>query len=99
MEWNQFTYQRMNSISLDSQNSFIVQTFSLYHFSVMNTHCQKHRVHNLTQEELDDVVIETFGKNDDGNEPRKHINSIREDVMLQKHISHHENERHGKFNL
>ena len=58
---------------------------------MMNTNCQKHGVHDLTQEELDDVIIETFSQKDDSIEPGQHIDSIGEDVMFQENVSHHEN--------
>jgi len=72
----------MNSIRFYSQNSFIVQAFSLDHFSMMNSNSQKHGVHHLTQEELDDMIIETFSQDDDSNEPCEHVHGVGQNVML-----------------
>ena len=59
---------------------------------MMNSHCQKHGVHHLTQEELDDVIIKFFSQYNDSNEPCEHVHGVSQDVMLQENVSHHENQ-------
>jgi len=62
--------QFISLIDLDIKNPFIIQTFSLYHFSMMNSHPQKNSIHDLTDNELDNLIREPSGKDSHCKYPR-----------------------------
>lgn len=65
----------------------------------MDAHCQKNCVHDLTQNELNDLVLELLREKDYDDEPCDDVDSIGDYEVAQKHISHHENQAQGKLNL
>ena len=99
MEWNKLTNQRMDSLCLDGKNTFVVETLSLDHLSMVDSNSEQSRVHNLSKEKLNDMIIKLFCQKNDNNEPCQHVCSVSHNIMFQKHVSHHENQWHRKFNL
>tara|TARA_B110001469_G_C9495870_1_gene247878 strand:- start:181 stop:546 length:366 start_codon:yes stop_codon:yes gene_type:complete len=99
VEWYKFADQPICLFDLNIQNSLVVQALSLNHLSVMDAHCQKNCVHDLAQNELNDLVLELLREEDYDDEPCDDVDSIGDYKVAQKHISHHENQAQGKLNL
>ena len=81
MEGHQFRYQIIGLIDLDIQNSFVIHGFSLNHFSMVDSDSKKYRVHNLSNNELNNLIGKTFGQNGYCEDPREHVNCVCNDKV------------------
>lgn len=61
VEWNQLTNKLVCLLSLDADDSLVVDLFPLDHLPVVNASCQQNGVHDLAQNKLNDLIFELLG--------------------------------------
>lgn len=92
MHRHKLANQVVGLLDFDIENALVVQTLSLDHFSVVDADSQQYRVHNLAQDELDNLVFELLGEETDDYEPSEHVHCVRDDVVAEKHVTHHKDQ-------
>ena len=65
----------------------------------MDTNGQEYSVHDLTEEELDDLVRELFREQDHDDEPCDYVDGVSDDEMTKENVSHHENQWERQLDL
>lgn len=65
----------------------------------MDSNCQEYSVHDLTKKELNDLIRELFREQDHNNKPRDYVDSVSDDEMTKKNVSHHENQWERQLDL
>jgi hypothetical protein len=93
MERDKLADELVCLLNFNFQNLFVVKTLSLDHLTMMDSNTKEDSVHDLSQDELNDLIFKHFSLQNDHNEPSYHISGICDDKVAQKNISHHENQR------
>ena len=93
MIWNKFTDELVRDIYLDIKDSLIVKTFSLDHFSVMDSNSQENGVHDLPENELKILVSKLFDVKVQYYHLARHVYDIGYQEMSEHDIPHEEYER------
>lgn len=69
MEGYKLADKKVRLFNLNIENTLVIKTLPLNHFSVVDTHGKKHRKHNLPQNELDDLVFKLRRQNNNCDKP------------------------------
>ena len=97
--WNKFTDELIRDINLDIKDSLIVKTFSLNHFSVMDSNGQENGIHDLSENELEILVSKLCHVKVQYYQLARHVYDIGDQEMSEHHIPHKEYERQGQLYL
>lgn len=99
MEGDQLAYKLVGLLCLNIDDSLVVDLLPLNHLTMMNSCCQQDRVHNLTQDELDDLVLKLFRNDRYRTDPGYDVNEVSDQVVPEQHITHHEDQGDRQLNL
>jgi hypothetical protein len=73
--------ESVSLVDLHVEDSFIVDHFALDHLSMVDTDGQKYRVHNLSEPELDDLILPLYSYDADEDDPGHHIDCVSDNVV------------------
>lgn len=76
MERNEPADKHICLLNFNIEYSLVIEGLSLDHFSVMDSHSEKNRVHYLTQNKLNDLILKSLSKNHNSDNPCEHVNSV-----------------------
>ena len=76
MERHKFTNESICLFDLNIQNPLVVQALSLNHLPVVDADSQQDGVHDLTKDELNDLVLEPIGHDEDDNDPGNYVEGV-----------------------
>ena len=96
---NEFANQHVGFIDLNVKDPLVIEALPLEHFAVMDSDGQKNRIHNLPENELNDLVLEGVGHENHNSNPSNHVHAVGHEVVTQEHISHHEYKRDCQLDL
>ena len=93
MEGHKLTNEIISLINLDIKDALVVKTFSLDHFSVMDSNGQENGVHDLPENELKILVSKLFDVKVQYYHLARHVYDIGDQEMSEHDIPHEEYER------
>lgn len=99
MEGHKLTDHLVGLVDLHVENALVIETLSLNHLSVVDTDCQQNGVHDLAENELQDLVLEALRIQSNHGEPGHQVDGVGDDEVPQQHVPHHEYQRQSQLDL